>query len=330
MRHEGHLEVRLLSLNLLENRLLREQSNQKEVMWTIDILCPSVSVEIVTRSTPTRSSWSRSDRRVAESRARQRLTVGRPVHPLPPCRRVGNLGVGDLRWHRRCCDLFELSKMIEPNATLYVKNIDWKVKKPLLKRALYALFSRHGKVLEVIVLRRDGLRGQAWVIMEDVQAATAALQAENGFTFFEKDLVIEYAREKSDRIARLDKTYVPKAKRRKVAKDGADAEHTEADDKGDGRTEEDGDASEPTQQPKAPQEPPSKYLLAQNLPEACNEMMLGMLFRQYTGFKEVRMPRQGLAFIEFEDEPHATLALKGLNGFKLSQTEALELTYGKA
>ena len=33
-----------------------------------------------------------------------------------------------------------------PNATIYVANIDWKIKKPLLKRALYSLFSRHGKV----------------------------------------------------------------------------------------------------------------------------------------------------------------------------------------
>jgi hypothetical protein len=33
-----------------------------------------------------------------------------------------------------------------PNNTLYVSNIDWKTKKALLRRALYALFTRHGKV----------------------------------------------------------------------------------------------------------------------------------------------------------------------------------------
>ena len=37
-------------------------------------------------------------------------------------------------------------KMNEPNATLYVSNIDWKIKKPILRRALHTLFSRHGKV----------------------------------------------------------------------------------------------------------------------------------------------------------------------------------------
>lgn len=33
-----------------------------------------------------------------------------------------------------------------PNATLYVSNLDWKIKKPVLRRALHTLFSRHGKV----------------------------------------------------------------------------------------------------------------------------------------------------------------------------------------
>lgn len=46
-----------------------------------------------------------------------------------------------------------VSAIAQPNATLYVSNIDWSVKKPLLRRALYSLFSRHGKVR-----KRNGLR----------------------------------------------------------------------------------------------------------------------------------------------------------------------------
>jgi RNA recognition motif-containing protein len=44
----------------------------------------------------------------------------------------------------------------------------------------------------------------------------------------------------------------------------------------------------------------------------------------------VRIPRDGLAFIEFDEEPHATVALKALNGFKLSSEDALKLKYGKS
>ncbi|KAI2507477.1 hypothetical protein MHU86_6969 [Fragilaria crotonensis] len=199
-----------------------------------------------------------------------------------------------------------------PSPTLYVSNIDWKIKKPLLRRALYSLFTRHGKVLEIVTLRKDGLRGQAWVIMDDVQAATAALQAENGVNFFGKDLVIQYSKEISDRIAKRDGTYVPKAKRKKVDSTNNAPNATFA---------------EP---PNAPTSPPSHILIAQSLSEDVTLEMLKILFHQYTGYKDVRLPRPGLAFIEFESEPHATLALQALNGFKLTASDNLQLEYGKA
>ena len=176
---------------------------------------------------------------------------------------------------------------------------------------------------EVIVLRREGLRGQAWIIYDDVQSAATALQAQQGFTLFGKDLVIEFAKAPSDRISRRDGTYVPKSKRIKT-------EDTRDDDENE---EEPTLTSDPSAAPAAaapiPDAPPSKYLLADNLPGECNEMMLGMLFRQYAGFKEVRMPRPGLAFVEFEDEAHATLAKNGLNGFQITANDRLTLNYGK-
>jgi RNA recognition motif-containing protein len=177
-------------------------------------------------------------------------------------------------------------------------------------------------VLEVIVLRREGLAGQAWVIFDDVQSATATLQAENGLTFFGKDLKLQYAKEKSDRIAKRDGTYVPKAKRQKKAAAAAAAEQA-PEDSGE-------QAPAVAAPPAAPVAQPSHILFAQDLPPECNEMMLSMLFRQYAGFKEVRIPRPGLAFCEFETEPHATLALERLNGFKLTQKDTLKLTYGKS
>lgn len=163
------------------------------------------------------------------------------------------------------------------------------------------------------------MRGQAWIIYEDVQAATAALQAEQAFTFFGKDLKLAYAVETSDRIAKRDGTYVPKAKRKKFQQPPQQEQPPPP-------PQETTTAAAPS----APEEPPSHILFAKNLPSECNEMMLAMLFRQYTGFKEVRIPRAGLAFVEFDDEPHATLALERLNGFKLTTTDTLKLTYGKS
>jgi RNA recognition motif-containing protein len=228
--------------------------------------------------------------------------------------------------------------MPEPKATLYIKNIDWKIKKGLLRRALYSLFSRHGKVLEIVALRKDGLRGQAFVIMDSVQAATAAMQADQGFTFFGKDLVIEYAKETSDRIARRDGTYVPKAKRQKLAAvqgpGGANAkEHGQPSDPASSLPEEaqTQDITVVTEEKEEEEgsSPPSKYLLADGLPPEVNTLMLEMLFRQYAGFKEVRMPRQGLFFIEFDDDSQAAVAKQGLNGFLITATQKLKLAYGK-
>jgi len=200
--------------------------------------------------------------------------------------------------------------MNQPNATLYIKNIDWKIKKGLLKRALYTIFSRHGKVVEIVALRKQGLRGQAFVVMDDVQAATAALQAEQGFSFFGKDMVIEYAKTKSDRIAKRDGDYVPKAKRQKMQAEQQQQQQEEAAE-GTAETAEmekpeeeeaeapaaaegtSNDATTTTPVAAAPEQvvvadaPPSKILLAQRLPTECNEMMLGMLFQQYAGYKEV-------------------------------------------
>lgn len=221
------------------------------------------------------------------------------------------------------------SVIAQPNNTLYVANIDWKIKKPLLKRALYSLMTRHGKVLDVVALRKDGLRGQAFVVFDDVQAATAALQTEQGFTFFGKDLKLAYAKEKSDRISKRDGTFVPRAKRikREEEPDAAPETTTESAAAAPPLPSDEPASAAP---PSAPQQQPTHILFAENLPSECNEMMLAMLFRQYAGFKEVRIPRAGLAFIEFDTEPHATLALERLNGFKLTTTDALVLTYGKA
>jgi RNA recognition motif-containing protein len=226
----------------------------------------------------------------------------------------------------------------EPKATLYVKNIDWKVKKGLLRRALYSLFSRHGKVVEVVALRKDGLRGQAFVIMDSVQAATAALQAEQGFSFFGKDLIIEYARETSDRVARRDGTYVPKAKRQKLAAVPASKEHGQPSDPASPslpkdsqeQKEEAAVAAATEADEEGDSSPPSKYLVADGLPPECTTMALEMLFRQYPGFKEVRMPREGLFFIEFDEEPHASVAKQALNGFLVTATHKLALAYGKS
>ncbi|EPQ27241.1 uncharacterized protein PFL1_05164 [Pseudozyma flocculosa PF-1] len=86
---------------------------------------------------------------------------------------------------------------IPPNTTLFVKNINTKVKKPELRRQLTSLFSTYGKLLDIVATRADGMRGQAFVVFKDLTASTAAMRGLSGFEFYDKPLSIEYARTKS-------------------------------------------------------------------------------------------------------------------------------------
>jgi RNA recognition motif-containing protein len=49
---------------------------------------------------------------------------------------------------------------LEPNQTIYIKNINEKVKKDVLKKQLYMLFSQYGKVKQIVACKGIKLRGQ--------------------------------------------------------------------------------------------------------------------------------------------------------------------------
>ena len=76
---------------------------------------------------------------------------------------------------------------------------------------------------------------------------------------------------------------------------------------------------------------PNKILFVQNLPEASTEAMLSLLFQQFPGFKEVRMveARPGIAFIEYESEVQSGVAMQGLQGFKVTPQNAMEITFAR-
>mmetsp|Transcript_28517 Transcript_28517/g.93181 ORF Transcript_28517/g.93181 Transcript_28517/m.93181 type:complete len:242 (-) Transcript_28517:75-800(-) len=237
---------------------------------------------------------------------------------------------------------------IPPSQTLYVSNLYDKIKKDELKKALHAAFSQFGKLLDIVVVKTYRLRGQAWVVFGDVASATNALRAMEGFPFMEKPMKLSYAKTKSDAVAKLDGTFQPtdrtgERKKRELEdreKSAAAAEAKKARGNAPAPKKEAAAAATPAA-PKAapaatsstiePQAPPHFILFVQGLPEATTEPMLSMLFRQFPGFKEVRLvaAKPGIAFVEFENEMQAGVALQGLNGFKITQDNAMTITYAK-
>ncbi|KAL6716332.1 hypothetical protein ACLMJK_005898 [Lecanora helva] len=91
--------------------------------------------------------------------------------------------------------------------SLYLMNLPEKLQKSDLRLSLYTLFSTYGPVLDVVALKHKKMRGQAHVVFRDAQASTQAMRALQGFDFFGKEMKIQYARGKSDTVAKLDGTY---------------------------------------------------------------------------------------------------------------------------
>ncbi len=58
-----------------------------------------------------------------------------------------------------------------------------------LKKSLYAIFSQFGQILDIVALKTLKMRGQAFVIFNDVNSATNALRSMQGFPFYDKPMV---------------------------------------------------------------------------------------------------------------------------------------------
>ncbi|XP_057439265.1 U1 small nuclear ribonucleoprotein A [Lotus japonicus] len=228
------------------------------------------------------------------------------------------------------------------NNTIYINNLNEKIKIEELKKSLHAVFSQFGKILEVFAAKTLKHKGQAWVVFEDLSSASNALRQMQGFPFYDKPMRIQYAKAKSDIIAKADGTFVPREKRKRH------------EDKGNKKRKDQNDANlagmglNPaypgaygatpipypgglkSMVPEAPA-PPNNILFIQNLPNETTPMMLQMLFLQYPGFKEVRMveTKPGIAFVEYGDEMQSTVAMQALQGFKITPQNPMLITYAK-
>ena len=77
----------------------------------------------------------------------------------------------------------------QPNATLYLNNLNDKVNKEELRRQLLALFTTYGRVIDVVALKGQKMRGQAFLVFADLAGATAAMRACEGIVFYDKPMV---------------------------------------------------------------------------------------------------------------------------------------------
>ncbi|XP_073405361.1 U1 small nuclear ribonucleoprotein A [Dendrobates tinctorius] len=276
---------------------------------------------------------------------------------------------------------------MRPNNTIYINNLNEKIKKDELKKSLYAIFSQFGQILDILVSRSLKMRGQAFVIFKEVSSATNALRSMQGFPFYDKPMRIQYAKSDSDIIAKIKGTFVERDRKRQEKRKVKGLEAAAAKKIVPGAPMVAGLPGQmpgmqnipgmnqaprmmhmagqspymhhpgmmpppgiaPGQMPPggmphgqmmpgqmAPMQPlsenpPNHILFLTNLPEETNELMLSMLFNQFPGFKEVRLVpgRHDIAFVEFDNEVQAAAARESLQGFKITQSNSMKISFAK-
>ncbi|CAL2041964.1 CBN-RNP-2 protein [Caenorhabditis brenneri] len=202
---------------------------------------------------------------------------------------------------------------LAPNSTLYINNLNEKIKIEELRKSLIAVFKQFGEIVSVMCFRTLRMRGQAHVIFTDISAASAAKEALTGFPFYEKPMKIQFAREDADIIAKQKGTYMdrqPKYLSEKIQKKPRSKKRENG---GEGPA------------------PPNKILFCTNLPDNATAEMLEIMFNQFPGLKDIRMVpnRPGIAFVEFDTDSLAIPARTTLNNFRISAEHVMRVDYAK-
>ncbi|GMS95357.1 hypothetical protein PENTCL1PPCAC_17532, partial [Pristionchus entomophagus] len=218
---------------------------------------------------------------------------------------------------------------VKPNHTIYINNLNEKVKKEELKKALHAIFTQFGEIVSIMAFKTLRMRGQAHVVFKEISSSSSAMRAMQGFPFYDKPMRIQFAREDSDMISKLKGTYVERPKKSagrvqkkpKAAKKAARTAVVGGGVGGGGGVRgEDGGPSQP-----------NKILFCTNLPDETTPDMLRLLFQSFPGLKDIRMVpnRTGIAFVEFDTEAEAAPARHSLNNFKITPNQQMKVDFAK-
>ncbi|KAI0640251.1 hypothetical protein C8Q77DRAFT_1085563 [Trametes polyzona] len=224
--------------------------------------------------------------------------------------------------------------------TLYIQNLNEKIKIPVLKASLRGLFKSYGEVLDVVAHSNLRMRGQAFVSFASADIAKKALKEVRGFPLYSKPMQISFARTRSDAVVKkLDAEHFDEHKEKRLEHKKATRYTNPIKRKYRQKrlaAEMDGGATAPAaKRPNVqmPDEylPPNKILFLQNLPENVTKDQLMALFSQYPNLYEVRLipTKKDIAFVEYLDEASATVAKDALHNYKLDGENKIKITFAR-
>ena len=104
-----------------------------------------------------------------------------------------------------------------------MQNLHERIKPDQLKEALTEIFSEYGNIIDFVARRNLKAKGQAFIVFDTIEAASSAIEEIQGFELFDKPMVLEFAKTRSDatvhREATSDEFEVHK--RRRLAEKGS-------------------------------------------------------------------------------------------------------------
>ena len=105
-----------------------------------------------------------------------------------------------------------------------VKNLEERIKPDQLKEALTEIFSEYGHVIELVAKTNLKAKGQAFVVFDETEAAERAIKEVQGFELFDKPMLLDYARTKSDATVQREGSVeeFEAHRRRRLAEKGMD------------------------------------------------------------------------------------------------------------
>ncbi|MBW0488051.1 hypothetical protein O181_027766 [Austropuccinia psidii MF-1] len=239
--------------------------------------------------------------------------------------------------------------------TVYLNNLNEKVKLPILKQTLKNLLKNFGPVLDVVAHRSVRMRGQAFVAFPDREMAAKAVKEVKGFPLYGKPIEIAFARTQADVIVKRKTpdefeahkaerlTKKKRSRRENPLRKKAFAQKEAARKAAEAASASGGAIPMPTnalptsnsnrrvvQMPDEYQ-PPNKILFVQNLPENAGKDALEVLFKQYPNLIEVRtIPgRSNIAFVEYTDAASSGVAKDALHNYKFDGEHKIKVTFAK-
>ncbi|KAF4452219.1 small nuclear ribonucleo snRNP U1A [Fusarium albosuccineum] len=90
-----------------------------------------------------------------------------------------------------------------PISTVYVQNLEERVKLEPLTEALRTIFSEFGHVVDVVAKKNLKAKGQAFVVFDNADSARNAIEEVDGFELFDKPMKVALARTRSDKTVEL-------------------------------------------------------------------------------------------------------------------------------